>query len=236
MIPDSRATRVALAAVLLFFRYAEAKALTLDLGEMGRGETVPVAVSKNDTSTIEFPETIMNAFSSKESLDVKIFGKYALVRTETAAELIVLTEKRRLTLMLLPEDAPSRTVVIRADEERRTEGGRSGDATGRARAFEKVAVDLVVSLLLKVPGNEGLRPRRSEISDSLFTVRFAVEENGRLAGSAWLLENKGKKELRLSESMFRADPETVAVALEKRILLPGESTRAAVVVDRGKAK
>ena len=50
-------------------------------------------------------------------MDVKIIGRSALVRAEDPAELIILTEKRRLTLLLVPEDVPSRTVILRGGDE-----------------------------------------------------------------------------------------------------------------------
>ena len=109
MNPDFPARVFSLVAAALFILAQAAAGLTIDLGKTQNSQPISLGVSRTDTNRIELPETIINAFSSNESMDVKIIGRSALVRTENPAELIILTEKRRLTLLLAPEDVPSRT-------------------------------------------------------------------------------------------------------------------------------
>ena len=114
MNPDFPARVFSLVATALFIFATAAAGLTIDLGKTQNSQPISLGVSSTDTNRIELPETIINAFSSSESMDVKIIGRSALVRTENPAELIILTEKRRLTLLLAPEDVPSRTLIITA--------------------------------------------------------------------------------------------------------------------------
>ena len=146
--PDFPARVFAFAALVFFIFAVAAAALTIDLGKTPDSQPISLEVSSTDANRIELPETIINAFSSSESMDVKIIGNSALVRTEDPAELIILTEKRRLSLLLVPEKMPSRTVIMRG-------GGapsvRPGKKVGRNEAmeplpYERAIMDLVISL------------------------------------------------------------------------------------------
>ena len=99
---------------------------------------------------------MINAFSSNEAMDVKIIGRSVLVRAEDPAELIILTEKRRLTLLLSPEQGPSRTAIIRGKDTQPPYPDTDAAGGTQALPYERAITDLVVSLAKdSLPGREG---------------------------------------------------------------------------------
>ena len=217
-----------LAAALFALAAAAASALTLDLGEIREGEPVPVAVSRAETNRIEFPETIINAFSSSGGMDVRITGRSALVRTEDPAELIVLTEKRRVTLLLSPEEGPSRTVIMRDGDA--PSPGPGGEAAGaQALPYERAITELVLSLASRRVDMEKSPGEKLEIPPSLLLSRRARAASPPFFASLYVVRNSGSETASLTESMFSAGPETVAVGMERDRLSPGESSRVFVV-------
>ena len=79
MNPDFPARVFSLVAAALFIFATAAAGLTIDLGKTQNSQPISLGVSSTDTNRIELPETIINAFSSSESMDVKIIGRSALV-------------------------------------------------------------------------------------------------------------------------------------------------------------
>ena len=220
-----------LAAAFFAFAAAAASALTVDLGETREGEPVPLAVSRAETNRIEFPETIINAFSSSGGMDVRITGRSALVRTEDPAELIVLTEKRRVTLLLSPEEVPSRTVIMRDGDA--PSPGPGGEAAGaQALPYERAITELVLSLASRRIDMEKSPGEEREISPSLLLARGAQAASPPFFASLYIVRNSGSETAPLTESMFSAGPETVAVGMERDRLSPGESSRVFVVIKK----
>ena len=224
----------ALALLALFLLDAGAWAVSVDLSEFAEGETVPVGISGEAANRVEFPEKVLGAFTSSGSMDVKIVGRSALVRAGEEAELIVLTEKRRLTLMLVPEDGPSRTVILRAGAQAPPPGAE-GDAAGRpaARELERRAVGLVLSLIREEAPAEIPPAPRLALPGGLFLSAFASAADGDLEASAYLVGNGGRREAALSEGDLAAELSAVAVWVEKGTLGPGELSRVAAVRRRG---
>lgn len=231
MNPDSpaRALAIALAAFLLLA--AEAATLTVDLGEAREEEPLSLGVSRTDANRIELPETIINAFSSSESMDVKIIGRSALVRTEDPAELIVLTEKRRLTLLLVPEDVSSRTIIMRAGDAQSAAPGKGTEGM-EPLPYEKAITDLVLSLASGRGAVGKIKEKELKLADSLFLARRAEAASPPFSASLYVVRNGGGESVPLTESMFSADPETVAVGMERDLLSPGESVRIFVVTKK----
>ena len=217
----------------LFFSTVTARGYTINLDKRDKNEPITLALSRNDTNRIEFPETVINAFSSKQSIDVRIVGHSALVKTQEPAELIVLTEKRRLTLMLLPKDIPSRTVIITTDDDEvslKTERKFAKD--GIPLAWEKRIIDL---LLFFIQQNTELPKdaEKTEISNSLFLYSVGNFSDGDLAISVYTLKNTAKEKQQISERMFyTAFPRTVAVGIDQDIVLSEESARVFVITKR----
>lgn len=227
------APRVLAVLAAAFFAFAAtAAALTIDLGKTREGEPVSLGVSRTDTNRIELPETIINAFSSDGSIDVKIIGRSALVRTEDPAELIILTEKRRLTLLLSPEDGPSRTVIMR-DEDTPPPGPPGEAAEGlKALPYEKAITDLVFALATDgAPAGE-ISEKEEKFTGSLRIARRGEMSSPPFSASLYVIRNSGSETAVLTESMFLSGPETVAVGMESDRLEPGESGRIFVVTKR----
>lgn len=216
-----------------FFTFAAAAAsATIDLGETREGEPVSIGVSRTDANRIELPETIINAFSSSGSIDVKIVGRSALVRTEDPAELIILTEKRRLTLLLSPGEGPSRTVIMRDGERPSPDPGKKAAGAPEPLPYEKAITDLVASLASGNPQAGGTAGKERKLSGSLFIARGARAASPPFFATLYVVRNSGGGTAALRESMFLAGPETVAVGMERGELRAGESGRVFVVTKR----
>ena len=165
-------------------------------------------------------------------IDVKIIGRSALVRTEDPAELIILTEKRRLTLLLSPEDGPSRTVIMR-DDDTPSPGPPGEAAVGpKALPYEKAITDLVLALASDgTPAGETPEKER-KLPGSLRIAHRGEMASPPFSASLYVIRNSGSKTAALTESMFLSGPEIVAVGMESDRLEPGESGRIFVVTKR----
>ena len=234
MNPDFPARVFSLVAAALFILAQAAAGLTIDLDETQDSRPISLTVSRTDTNRIELPETIINAFSSNESMDVKIIGRSALVRTENPAELIILTEKRRLTLLLAPEDVPSRTLIITARKASPAGSGHQAGSAGDMEPlpYEKIITDLVVSLASGLAPAEKIPGERRELADSLFLAHLRDAASPPFFASLYVVRNAGSRSAALTESMFSADPGTVAVGIDRNELLPGESSQVFIVTKK----
>ena len=235
MNPDPKIRMLALGAAVFFVFAEAASGLTIDLASIRDSEPVSLTVSRTDTNRIELPETIINAFSSSESMDVKIIDRSALVRTGDPAELIILTEKRKLTLLLVPEDVPSRTVIMRTGDDTLSAG--PGKDAGRPRVaeslpYEKAITGLVISLASgRAPaGKTG--EKEQKLPGELFLARRAEAASPPFFASLYVVRNGSGEIAALGEGMFSSDPQTVAVGIEREKLLPGESARVFVVTKK----
>ena len=234
MNPDFPARVFSLVAAALFIFATAAAGLTIDLGKTQNSQPISLGVSSTDTNRIELPETIINAFSSSESMDVKIIGRSALVRTENPAELIILTEKRRLTLLLAPEDVPSRTVIITAGNTPPAGSGHQAEGTGGMEPlpYEKTITALVVSLASGPAPAEEISGKERKFAESLFLARLGDAASPPFFASLYVVRNAGSRSAALTENMFSSDPGTVAVGIERDELLPGESSRVFIVTKK----
>lgn len=227
------APRILAVFAAAFFTFAAAAAsATIDLGETREGEPVSVGISRTDANRIELPETIINAFSSSGSIDVKIIGRSALVRTEDPAELIILTEKRRLTLLLSPGEGPSRTVIMRDGDPPSPGPARETAGATEPLPYEKAITDLVLSLASEDPPAGGIQGKEQKLEGSLLLSRRAEAASPPFFATLYVVRNPGRETASLRESMFFDGPGTVAVGMERDELAPGESGRVFVVTKR----
>lgn len=217
----------------MFFTFAfAAAATTIDLGKTREGEPISLGISRTDANRIELPETVINAFSSNGSIDVKIIGRSALVRTEDPAELIILTGKRRLTLLLSPEERPSRTVIMRDGDPPSPGPGKEATGGPEPLPYEKAITDLVLSLASDDPPAGEIREKEQKLTGSLLLARRAEMASPPFLASLYVVRNSGSETAALKESMFLAGPGTVAVGMERDELSPGESGRIFVVTKK----
>lgn len=231
MNPDPKTWTLALGAAVFFVFASAAAGLTIDLAKTRASEPISLTVSRTDANRIELPETIINAFSSSESMDVKIIDRSALVRTENPAELIILTGRRKLTLLLIPEDTPSRTIVMRAGDAASAdpERGAARPRGAEALPYEKAITDLVISLASGHAPAEKFREKERRLTGDLLLARRAEAASPPFFASLYVVRNGGGESAALAESMFFSGPETAAVGMERDELLPGESARVFVV-------
>lgn len=223
---------LAVFAAAFFTFAAAAAATTIDLGETREGEPISIAISRTDANRIELPETIINAFSSSASIDVKIIGRSALVRTEDPAELIILTEKRRLTLLLSPGEGPSRTVIMRDGDPPSPGPARETAGGAEPLPYEKAITDLVLSLASEHPPAGEISEKERKLAGSLLLSRRAEAASPPFFAALYVVRNSGSETASLTESMFFDGPGTVAVGMERDELSPGESGRIFVVTKR----
>ncbi len=230
MNTDPRPSLFLVFAAALFTFAPAAAALTIDLGGTREGEPISLDVSRTDTNRIEFPETVINAFSSNGAMDVKIIGRSVLIRTEEQAELIILTEKRRLTLLLSPEQGPSRTAIIRDKDIPSPDPDKEAAGGTEPLPYERAITDLVV--LLAKDGSPAGREKEQKLSRSLRIARRAEAASPPFFAALYIVRNSSPETVALEESMFLADPETVAVGMERGELGPGEAGRVFVVTKK----
>lgn len=232
MNTDLAPRTLAVFAAALFTFAAAAASLTIDLGETREGEPVSIGISRTDANRIELPETIINAFSSSGSMDVKIIGRSALVRTEDPAELIILTEKRRLTLLLSPGEGPSRTVIMRDGDPPSPRPAREEAEAAEPLPYEKAITDLVLSLASENPPAGETPGNEQKLAGSLLLAHRAQMAAPPFFATLYVVRNSGRETAPLTESMFIDGPGTVAVGMERDELAPGESGRVFVVTKR----
>ena len=87
MNPDFPARVFSLVAAALFILAQAASGLTIDLDKNQDSRPISLTVSRTDTNRIELPETIINAFSSNELMDVKISTARRLLEPKTLRNL-----------------------------------------------------------------------------------------------------------------------------------------------------
>ena len=223
---------LAVFAAALFTFAAAAAALTIDLGKAREEEPISLGISRTDANRIELPETIINAFSSNGLIDVKIIGRSALVRTEDPSELIILTEKRRLTLLLSPEEGPSRTVIMRDGDPPSPDPAKETAGATEPLPYEKAITDLVLSLASESPPAGEISEEEQKLTGSLLLAHRAEMASPPFSASLYVVRNSGSEAAGLTESMFFDGPETVAVGMERDELAPGESGRIFVVTKK----
>ena len=232
MNTDLPSRGLAVFAAALFAFAAAATATTIDLGKTREGEPIPLGISRTDANRIELPETIINAFSSNGSIDVKIIGRSALVRTEDPAELIILTEKRRLTLLLEPGEGPSRTVIMRDGDPPSPGPARETAGGSEPLPYEKAITDLVLSLASEGSPAGKVSGKERKLQGSLLLARRAQAASPPFFAALYVVRNSGSEAAALTESMFFDGPGTVAVGMERDRLAPGESGRIFVVTKK----
>jgi len=231
MSPDFATQTLGFSVAAFFALAVSAAALTVDLEKVRDSQPVSLDISRTDTNRIELPETIINAFSSNESMDVKIIGRSALVRTQDPAELIILTEKRRLTLLLAPEDGPSRTVIMKAGKQGYCDAGGKESEHKEALPYEKIITDLVIYLASGNAPARKIRGKEQKLAGSLSLTHRGEAAAPPFLATLYVVRNDGES-VALRESMFSAGPETVAVGIERETLLRGESSRVFVVTKK----
>lgn len=230
MSTDTRPRALLVFGAIFFALAAAAAALTIDLANTREGEPVSLDVSRTDTNRIEMPETVINAFSGNAAMDVKIIGRSVLIRTEDPAELIILTEKRRLTLLLSPEEGPSRTAIIRDGAAPSPAPAKDAPRGPGAIPYERAITDLVVSLA--GGGGGEIHGSEQKLSGPLRIARRAEAASPPFFATLYVVRNSGSATAELKESMFLSDSKTVAVGRDRDQLAPGESGRIFVVTKK----
>jgi len=198
----------------------ESKATTVI--EPSEAKSIFVTVSLKDINRIEMPEDVVEALSSKP-IDVKVKGRNIFVKLSDfqPAELFITTEKRTLSLILVPKDIPAETVIVR-DRSEESVGMDSPDSSGMA--YEETIKEIIFSLAKEIPlaGYIPVYPKsEEEILQGLSAKKVYVIQGLMVQGEKYEIKNTSEQDMDLSEEMFYEEG-VLAVSLSKYALKPNE--------------
>jgi len=199
----------------------ESKATTVI--EPSDAKSVFVTVSLKDINRIEMPEDVVEALSSKP-IDVKVKGRNIFVKLSDSqpAELFITTEKRTLSLILVPKDIPAETVIVRDKVEGST-SYTSGFASS-GMAYEETIKEIIFSLAKEIPlaGYIPVYPKSDEeILQGLSAKKVYLIQGLMVQGEKYEIKNISNKDLDLTEEMFYEEG-VLAVSLSKYALKTNE--------------
>lgn len=188
-------------------------------------KTTFVTVSQKDINRIELPEDIAEGLSSK-AVDVKIKGSSLFVKLPDSpqpAELFVITDERTISLILVPKDIPSETIIVK--EGNGNGGGQGGIALASAD-YEGHIKNIVLALSSgTAPDGYSEKPIQEAELVSMGNLTLKKEygiENHVFEGAKYIIHNSGASKVVLSEDMF-SGWEGVAVGLNRLELYPQET-------------
>jgi len=209
-------------AILLFVMYVS-KALATVVIEPSDAKSVFVTVSLKDINRIELPEDVVEALSSKP-IDVKIKGRNIFVKLldSTPSELFITTEKRTISLILIPKDIPAETVIVRDKVEGST--SYTSGFTSSGMAYEETIKEIIFSLAKEIPlaGYIPVYPKsEEEILQGLSAKKVYVIQGLMVQGEKYEIKNTSEQDMDLSEEMFYEEG-VLAVSLSKYALKPNE--------------
>ena len=98
--------------------------------------------------------------------------------------------------------------------------------------YEKTITALVVSLASGLAPAEKIPKEKRELADSLFLMHLRDAASPPFFASLYVVRNAGSRSAALTESMFSADPGTVAVGIDRDELSPGESSQVFIVTKK----
>jgi conjugal transfer pilus assembly protein TraK len=218
--------RLILLSVLILITVIRAHATTVI--EPNDEKSVFVTVSGKDINRIEMPEPVIEALSSK-AIDVKVKDRNIFVKLTDShpAELFISTQKRTISLILVPKDIPAETILIRAKENNLSSSSNLSVDDSYEDAIKKVVVSLDKETV--PPGYIEIRPKNVEQTLGGLSARKVYEIQGSVfGGERYEIKNTGSSDVSLSEEMFYKEG-ILAVSLDKYALSPNETCRLFIV-------
>jgi conjugal transfer pilus assembly protein TraK len=216
--------------VILLFAMCVSKALAMVVIEPSDAKSIFVTVSLKDINRIEMPEDVVEALSSKP-IDVKVKGRNIFVKLldSTPSELFITTEKRTISLILIPKDIPAETVIVRDKVEGST--SYTSGFTSSGMAYEETIKEIIFSLAREIPlaGYIPVYPKSEEETLwGLSAKRVYVIQGLTVQGEKYEIKNTSEQDMDLSEEMFYEEG-VLAVSLSKYALKPNETARLFIV-------
>lgn len=222
-----RASR-ALILLSVLILIVETKAHATTVIEPNDEKSVFVTVSEKDINRIEMPEPVIEALSSK-AIDVKVKDRNIFVKLSDShpAELFISTQKRTISLILVPKDIPAETILVRAKENNIS----SSLSLSVDDSYEDVIKKIVTSLSKEnaPSGYIEIHPKEAEKTLSGLSAKKVYEIQGPVfEGERYEIKNTGSSDVSLSEEMFYKEG-ILAVSLDKYTLSPNEACRLFIV-------
>ena len=202
------------------------------------GETVLGKISRKEVTRIAFERGRIRKVTGnsgdfvleKDEEKGQIFIRPASPESAKPINVFVSSERSTVALLLQPVDTPSDTIVIRE--------GRNPLGSAPRMERSSVHVRTMKNLLLAMAGDalpEDMEVREPAREVALWPdVRLTLQRawlGAGIVGEKYQLANLGSTPLNLAErDLYK--PGVMAVSLERRSLLPGESTNVFVIRER----
>jgi conjugal transfer pilus assembly protein TraK len=193
-------------------------------------------------SGVHDPKSNPNGALIVQPLDAR--GEISVIPASAFADkpinVFVDTAKSTYTLVLLPSDTPSETIVLHDHSKGKSVGNCSGsDGPMRAPAYYR-SIKRFVLALEGSDGDQGMPITHTHEPVELWPgTKFVLTERASgeptLRGERYLLTNLSPKTMRVDERELYAS-DVVAVSIEKAELVPKESTAVYLVRETGHAR
>jgi len=227
--------KTALLPLLLAFSTSAPALQVLDAKD---GETVVAKISQKEVTRITFEKSRIRKVTGnagefvleKDDDRGQVFIRPAQADSSKPINLFVSSDRSTVALLLQPIDAPSDTIMIREPREAATITPRQGRTSVHVRSIK--------NLLLAMAADA--RPDDMEVRET--TRELALWPNVRLTlqrtftgagivGEKFQLSNNAGTEINISERDLHKSG-VMAVSLEQRTLIAGESTSLFIIRER----
>ena len=191
-------------------------------------KSVFVTVSEKDINRIEMPESVIEALSSK-AIDVKVKDRNIFVKLLDShpAELFISTQKRTISLILVPKDIPAETILVRDKENNLSSSSNPPEESSYEDVIKKIVISLSKGIVPS--GYIEIHPKGNEQTLSgLSAKKMYVIQGPVFQGEKYEIKNTGSLDVSLSEEMFYKEG-ILAVSLDKYTLSPNEACRLFIV-------
>lgn len=218
------------ALILLSFLIlmVEAKVQATTVIEPNEEKSVFVTVSEKDINRIEMPESVIEALSSK-AIDVKVKDRNIFVKLSDShpAELFISTQKRTISLILVPKDIPAETILVRDKGNNFSFSSNPSEESSYEDAIKKIVISLSKETVPS--GYIEIHPKGNEQTLSGLSAKRVYEIQGTVfGGERYEIKNTGSSDVSLSEEMFYGEG-ILAVSFDKYTLSPNEACRLFIV-------
>jgi type-F conjugative transfer system secretin TraK len=203
----------------------------LQIKEAIEDDKIKVKISFQDLNRMSFKDDrIKNIYGGDGSFVLEhddsfgqVFLKPTLENGKKPIHLTVITEKGLIQdLMLIPQDIPSETIIIRgAANQEEVETWEQGDR------YKNRLIDLIRHLV------QGIAPTGYEVKEvdedisqwkDVEMRRVRVMKGSKYQGEVVLVTNMKLVPIKLTEKLFASKKSVKAISLDKKKLMPGETT------------
>lgn len=196
------------------------------------GESVFVNISKSELNLIQFPFNGIRAYTSSQSVEIKVRDRQVLVsmvnQSDTKPqEVFFSTPYGTYLLMLVPKSVPAETIMLRinkVDTEEAAEWEREGDYTNRIKELTKALY------LGNPPSGYSVSLDKADTSawEGIEQTVIMTMTGAGLVGEIHELNNHGIAPVKITESEFYTDG-VLAVSLSSHDLHMGTKEQVYII-------